>query len=136
MKNPARSCHSEDATVIDPVSLSLICMYLGCRRFLRARSGLFLLCIHTTLHAVSYPSHPPLSPETKLVLTGTGIFAYTHRLDKKSEVCRVLHGRRSLKKINWPTPCFFLLKPGWSQGARAQRVGKDDDQSEDTQKIR
>lgn len=52
---------------------------------------------------------------------------------QKSDLCRVLLGRRSLNKINWPAPCFLLFLS--RDGARVQRVGKHDDQVEATQKI-
>lgn len=113
--------------VNDPVSPSSV-MYLGCHRFFRAK------CIVPSLYPYKYmPSHSP--PETKL---GSHRHRDSHihaSARQRSEVCRVSLERRSLKKINWPTPCFFLLKPGMFPSRPEPSVlERTTTKSEDTQK--
>jgi len=114
----ARSCHSEDVSEIDPGSLLMLCI-LGAVAS-SERSGLFLLCIRTCRLS------PP--PETKLVLTGTGILAYMHPLDKKVRCVACYSEGGAWRRSIGRRLVFSFLSRGCSQDARAQRVGKDDDQ--------
>lgn len=97
----ASSCHSEDATEFDPVSFLCYVYWVPSLPSSGVDCSFFV-----SVHAV------PLPPRNETC-------SHRHRdscihasARHKSEVCRVLLGRRSLKKINWPTPCFFLFKPG------------------------
>lgn len=71
-----------------------------------------------SVHAVSYPS--PLPPETKLVLTGPGISRVHASARQKSEVCRVLLGRRSLNKIEFIDWLVLVLPSCAGDGPRRQ----------------
>lgn len=76
-----------------------------------------------SVHAVSVPP-----PETKLVLTGTGILAYMHPLDKKVRCVACYSEGGAWRRSIGRRLVFSFLSRGCSQDARAQRVGKDDDQ--------
>lgn len=110
----ARSCHSED----DPASLSCYVSWGAVASF--ERDGLFLICFRTCR---------PTPPHKRNLFSPAQGFSHTRIRSTKKVRCVACYSedgawRRSIGR----RLVFTFVSRGCSQDARAQGIGKDDDQ--------